>query len=146
GERDAVGRARGGSHRSAVGDHGLGLRREREAFAQCREQLGRRGRNRPPLCSDREPLAVEANLEAIAKTNERIASQALAPFDALEKEAWPERGQLHECRDRRVEITCDVERRFQARFPDPNTKKPISEYSGDGFVSLKEASVGYDGS
>jgi len=70
-------------------------------------------RHRRALAADHEPARIEPHLEAIAEADEGEASEPLTALDALEQEARAERGQLHERRYRRVQITRNVERRLQ---------------------------------
>jgi NAD(P)H-hydrate epimerase len=49
----------------------------------------------------------------LAEADEGEASEPLAPFDALEQKAWLERREFHEGRNRRVEVSGDVEKRLQ---------------------------------
>ena len=84
-----------------------------QSSPQPREQLRARAWYRATLATDHEAVAIETNLEAVAETNERVARQALTPLDALEQETRRKARQLHKRRDRRVEITRNIEWRFQ---------------------------------
>ena len=111
-------------------DVGLRLRRARQRLTQSGEELRARGGQRPPLRADRQPSAIEPHLEAVTEADERVTRQPLAAFDALQQETRLERGELHECRHRCVEIARYVEWRFQCA---PTIKNPSPEVSGDGF-------------
>ena len=58
------------------------------------------------FCPD---MFLGAHLERVTETDERVTREPFAPFDALEQKAWLERGELHERRHRRVQITGYVE-------------------------------------
>ena len=68
----------------------------------------------------RKPVAIELDLEAVAEADEGVAREPLAALDALEQEARLERRELHERRDRRVEIARDVKLRLHAVILPPN--------------------------
>ena len=87
----------------------FGTRCPGERCAQDAEQGGLVGGPRLQVGPDAQSAGVEPQLEAVAETDERIARQPLAPFDALEQEARPEGLQLEKGRDRGVEIGGDVE-------------------------------------
>ena len=125
--------APGERHAREVGPR---LRRGGERRAQAREQLGTVGRRRAALGPDRETRLIEPHLEPVAEADEGIAAEPLAALDALEQEARRERAELHERRDRRVEITGDVEGGLQGRGSKntQDNKKPIPGSSGDGFL------------
>jgi hypothetical protein len=100
-------------------------------------------RHRPPL-APAEAVAVELDLEAVAEADEGIARQALAAFDAFQEEAGLERGELHERRDRRVEVARDVKVRLHAVILPQNawtTKNPSpgSPEMGSGAVESIES-------
>jgi hypothetical protein len=67
--------------------------------------------SRTSLAVDLQAVGVEPVFEAIAETDEGIAREALATFDALEQEARPERLQLQVRRHRCVEVGGYVEQR-----------------------------------
>ena len=104
-------------------DVGLWLRHARQRLTQSGEELRARGGQRPALPADRQPGAIEPHLEAVTEADERVTRQPLAAFDALQQETRLERGELHECRDRCVEIARYVEWRLQCCS---NNKKPIA--------------------
>ncbi len=56
-----------------------------------------------------EAVPVEPHLEPVAEADEGVARQALAALHALQQEARRKGRELHERRDRRVEISWDVE-------------------------------------
>ncbi len=78
----------------------------RRPASSSRRRRRNRAQLRAPMC---KPSPIEPHLEAIAEADEGVARQALAALHALEQEARGERGELHERRDRRVEISRDVE-------------------------------------
>ncbi len=106
-----------------AGQNGQRSRRPRQGLAQAAEQLITVGRHRIVVAADGQRPRVEAHLQPIAEADERVAREPLAALDALEQEAGLERGELGEGRDRRVQITCDVEWRFQMHFLE-TTKNP----------------------
>src|SRR5262249_25964082 len=91
----------------------LWTRRAQQRRAQLCEQCRRARRNRQAFLSHYQPVRIEAYLESIAEADEGKPTEPLASFDALEQKARPERGELHERRNRRVEISGDVENRLQ---------------------------------
>src|SRR6266404_8319892 len=66
-------------------------------------------RQRLMLRADRKARAIEPHLQRVAETDERVTREPLAALDALEQKARLERGELHERRHRRVQITGYVE-------------------------------------
>ncbi len=71
-------------------------------------------RHRTALGADAEAIAVQLDLETVAEADEGIAAEALTAFDALQQEAGLEGRELHERRNRRVEIARDVKVRLHA--------------------------------
>lgn len=65
------------------------------------------------LSADVQACGIEAHFETVTKTDEGIACEALTALDALEQKTRVERRQLGKSRNRRVQIPCDVEWRFQ---------------------------------
>jgi hypothetical protein len=90
------------------------VRRAGECIAKRCEQLCARLGHRSALAAQHEPIAIQLHFEAIAEADERIACEPLAALDAFQQKARLERGELHERRDRRVEVPGDVEMRLHA--------------------------------
>src|SRR2546421_414573 len=124
---------------AAVVRRALGRRAQRGA--QRRQESRAAPRQRVTLRADHQARAVEPHLQRVAETDERVTREPLAALDALEQKARLERGELHERRHRRVEITGYVEGGLQrCRTPkvDQHNKKPIPGSSGDGFLVPQE--------
>jgi hypothetical protein len=64
--------------------------------------------------ADVHALGVDLYFETIAEADERIARQPLAAFDAFQQESGTKGRELQIRRDGRVQIGCDVKRRFHA--------------------------------
>jgi hypothetical protein len=104
----------------------LGLRCLPQAGAQPLEQFGSRRRHAAALATDREPGLIETHLQGVPEADERVAPEPLASLHALQQEARREGRQFHERRDRRVQVTGDIEQRLQRVAPfRTGNKKPI---------------------
>ena len=68
-------------------DVGLRHGRERQGLAQCAQVLGLAGGPGSRVAVDGEGIRVHANLEGVAKAQERVAREPLAALDALEQVA-----------------------------------------------------------
>jgi hypothetical protein len=99
-------------------------RRHGERAPQLLEQLRLGARHRQPLAADDETVQVQPDLQAIAEADEGIPREAFTALDALEQEMRPERRQLGVGRDGRVQVTCDVEWRFQNSLCERTIKNP----------------------
>src|SRR5688500_10295374 len=97
-----------------TGDVRHRARRAGQRFAKHAEQLGAVLRDGAAVGTETEAIPVEFHLETIAETDEGVAGEALSTFDALQEETGLERRELHERRNRRVEITRDVKVRLHA--------------------------------
>src|SRR5882757_2188437 len=103
----------------------LRLWRAPQRVAQSGKELRARIRDRPSLPVDRESVAIEPYFEAITETDEGITCKTLAAFHALQQKAGFERSELHERRDRRIEVARYIEWRFQRLLLRADNKKPI---------------------
>ncbi len=103
--------AAGERHARDVG-HRAG--RASQRIPQAGEELDAVFRHRAALVADAEAIPVQFDLETIAETDEGVPRQALAALHAFQQEAGLERRELHERRDRRVEVARDVKMRLHA--------------------------------
>ena len=118
-----------------TGDVGQRVRRRGQGAAQGIQEVGLRTGPRRVNSADVKSGAIQANLQAIAESDEGIACQALPAFNALQQESRLERRQLEIGRHRRIQVGRDVKRWFHelstAKLED--NKKPIPAACGDGF-------------
>ena len=89
-------------------DLGLRARDACERSAQARKQRVAVGGHLAAHAIEVERVAVEPELHAVAKPDEGVTAQPLPALDALEQETRLEGTELHERRDRRIEVTRNV--------------------------------------
>jgi hypothetical protein len=68
------------------------------------------------LVAHRKAFGRQPDLETLAEADERVARQPLSALDAFQQETRIERSQLREGRNRRIQVSSDVERCFQSVF------------------------------
>src|SRR5690606_20543502 len=68
------------------------------------------------LAVDGQTALVETHLQAISEADEGITRQPLAAHDALEQKARAKRLELEIRRDGRIQVSCNVEWRFQSKL------------------------------
>jgi hypothetical protein len=87
------------------------------------------------IVADGQRARVQAHLKTVAEADEGITRQTLPALDAFEQEARLEGGELGERRNRRIEVTCNVEGRFQMRSSliFHRQQKTHPGGAGDGF-------------